>query len=57
MVFRNDGRLLYQSRAGNPTTKNMKMIKISKNSIAVDKKKDLKKVRKILKKNFYNILF
>ncbi len=57
MVFRNDGRLLYQSRAGNPTTKNMKMIKISKNSIAVDKKKDLKKVRKILKKNCYNILF
>jgi len=99
VVFRNDGRLLYQSRAGIPTTKkhefkkawrqvciyslpyealkvfskskkktmlesfedcelnrflelglDVKMIKMSKNSIAVDTKEDLKKVRKIFKK-------
>lgn len=99
VVFRNDGRLLYQSRAGIPTTKKLqfkkawrqvciyslpnkalkifrnkgkkttlenledcelvrflelgldvKMIKMSNNSISVDTKNDLKKIVKVLKK-------
>ncbi len=99
VVFRNDGRLLYQSRAGIPTTKKLefkkawrqvciyslpkkvlkifssqrkktilesmedcelvrflelgldiKMIKMSNNSISVDTKNDLKKIIKVLKR-------